>query len=73
MRHSGVGSAANPPLVVSKEVEGGAGNRRSGSKSDHGNAEKGGNGRSRSENAVDESSKEMEDRVARHRADYCRK
>ena len=49
---------------------GGGGNRRSGRKPDRGNAERGGNRRGRRETAVDESRKEMADRVARHQADY---
>ena len=48
---------------------GGGGYRRSGRKPDQGNAERGGNRRSKRETAVDESRKEIADRVARHQAD----
>ena len=48
---------------------GGGGNRRSGIKPDQGNAEMGGSRRSRRETPVDESRKEMVDKVARHQAD----
>ena len=48
---------------------GGGGNRRSGRKPDQGNAERGGTRRSRWETAVDESRKEMAERIARHDAD----
>ena len=41
----------------------------SGRKTDQGNAERGGDRRSRSEPAVDESREKMADRVARHQAD----
>ena len=52
-----------------QENGGGGGNRRSGRKPDEGNADRGGNSRSRRETAVDERRKEMVDRVARHQAD----
>ena len=48
---------------------GGGGNRGSVRKPDQGNAEMGVNERSRRETAVDESWKEMADRLVRHQAD----
>ena len=45
------------------------GNRRGGRKPDQGNAGRGGDRRSRRETTVDESRKEMADKVARHQAD----
>ena len=48
---------------------GGSNNRRSGGKPDPGNAERGEDRRSRKETAVEESKKEMTDRVARHKTE----
>ena len=70
MRHSWVGSAAHPPWVVSKGMgEGGATGGVSGNPTE---GLRGGGGvmRSRRETALDESRKEMANRVARHQADY---
>ena len=72
LRLSFVGSAAHPPWMVPKGMGGEGGNKRSGRKSDQGNAERGGNRRKNSirETAVDESRKEMmAGRVARYQAD----
>ena len=63
-----VSSASHPPWVVSRGVGGRGGDRMSGSKPNQGNAGKGGNRRMKWEAAVDESIKEMAEKVARHEA-----
>ena len=52
------------------DAQGRGGNRRGGRKPDQGNPERWGGRRSRRETAVDESKKDMADRVARHQAHY---
>ena len=64
------GRAAHPPCGVGKLMGGGGSNRKSGREPNQGYEEKGGNRRVRRIPAVDQSRKEIADRVARHQADW---